>query len=92
MSKKFLHMGNLLRQSRIDNGFTQDSLAEQFGFGAQLVSNWERGVCSPPGDIFYNLIKILKINKEELVNVMVEDARDRIEQKIDSLMKTKKRA
>jgi transcriptional regulator with XRE-family HTH domain len=92
MSKKFKHLSILLRQSRIDCVFTQESIAEQFGFGAQLVSNWERGICAPPGDVFYNLIKLLKINKEELVNVMVDDARDRIQQKVELLMKVRKRA
>ncbi len=61
-------------------GKSQAELAEMLGgMHPQFVSNWERGLCAPPSNSFNTVIKILKIDRSELVNVMMEDSRAEIE-------------
>lgn len=80
---QFQHLGAYLKAKRIEAGFTQAEIAEQFSYSnGQFVSNWERGLCSPASNIFQNLIDLLKLNKHKLMEVMVEDGRAEIIAKV----------
>ena len=79
----FNHLGEFLRKHRLAAGLTQTEVASALGgIHSQFVSNWERGLCSPPGYSFQTLIKILKIKPESLVEAMLVDARNAIEKKV----------
>ncbi len=79
----FHHLGIFLKKKRVDAGLTQMSLATKMGYpGSQFVSNWERCICPPPSRNFQKLIVMLKINKEELMEVMMEDSKELIMSKI----------
>ncbi len=85
---EFQNLGNFLKAKRTEAGYTQQELAGKLGdIHSQFVSNWERGLCAPPGHSFQKLIELLKINREKLVDVMMEDSRNVIEAKV---MKKKK--
>lgn len=80
---EFHHLGAYLREKRIDSGLTQAELASSLGdVHSQFVSNWERGLCAPPGHSLHKLIDILKLNREKLVDVMLADSRSVIESKV----------
>jgi transcriptional regulator with XRE-family HTH domain len=80
---EFKHMGTYLRQKRLDSGYTQSELASSLGdVHSQFVSNWERGLCAPPGHSLHKLIDVLKLSREKLVDVMLEDSRVVIESKV----------
>jgi transcriptional regulator with XRE-family HTH domain len=80
---EFEKLGEFLRKRRVESGYTQAEVASALGgIHSQFVSNWERGTCSPPGHSFHTLIKLLKINQNELVEIMVEDARSDIKKRI----------
>lgn len=80
---EFTSLGNFLKQKRVSKGLTQRELAEALGnLNSQFVSNWERGLCAPPGHAFQRLIDLLSINRKELVEVMLVDSRKVIERKI----------
>jgi transcriptional regulator with XRE-family HTH domain len=80
---EFRNLGIYLRQKRIDAGYTQNELANSLGdIHSQFVSNWERGLCAPPGHSLHRLIDVLKLNREKLVDVMLEDSRTEIESKV----------
>jgi transcriptional regulator with XRE-family HTH domain len=80
---EFHHMGAYLKQRRIDSGLTQAAVAAELGdLHSQFVSNWERGLCSPPGHGLHKLIDLLKLNREKLVDVMLLDSRAVIESKV----------
>ncbi len=90
---EFNHLGAFLRQKRIDSGFTQAELAEKLGdVHSQFVSNWERGLCAPPGHSLHKLIDLLKLNREKLVEVMLEDSKSVIESKVYKKKKSNKKA
>lgn len=44
-----MELSNFLLKAREDKGLTQKQLADKLGIAsAQLISNWERGLCAPP--------------------------------------------
>jgi transcriptional regulator with XRE-family HTH domain len=79
----FSNLGRYLKLKRIESGYTQAELARELGsIHSQFVSNWERGLCAPPSYSFARLISVLSINREKMVEVMVEDSKIAIEQKV----------
>lgn len=79
----FSNLGKYLKQKRLDAGYTQAELARELGnIHSQFVSNWERGLCAPPSYSFSKLINLLSLNREKMVDVMVEDSKIAIEQKV----------
>ncbi len=90
---EFANLGNFLKQKRVDANLTQRELASALGnMNSQFVSNWERGLCAPPSHCFQKLIDMLKINRDTLVHVMLEDSRVVIEAKVYKKRSKKKSA
>lgn len=80
---EFTNLGNFLKHKRIEANLTQRELAHALGdMNSQFVSNWERGLCAPPSHCFQKLIELLKVNREQLVEVMLEDSKMVIEAKV----------
>lgn len=80
---KFKKLGSYLRKKRIENGFSQVGLAKMLGYsGSQFVSNWERGQCAPPLPDIHKMIRVLKLQRESLVRVMLEDSTLEIKKRI----------
>lgn len=68
-------LGAAVRALRLEAGLTQWDVAAALGYAtAQLVSNWERGVCTPPLAALPKLSELLDVKPEQMVN-MVCDAR-----------------
>ena len=79
----FVHLGKFLKAKRIEVGFTQSGLAQELGdVHTQFISNWERGLCSPPAHTFQKLVEVLKLNKSKLAAAMLEDSKIIIESKV----------
>jgi transcriptional regulator with XRE-family HTH domain len=79
----FHHLGIYLKEKRIEAGQSQAELATVLGYtSSQFVSNWERGICAPPGESLQKMIKLLKLSREKIVTAMVEDCRVEIVSKI----------
>ncbi len=80
---EFANLGHYLKEKRVKSKFTQTELAEKLGnIHTQFVSNWERGLCAPPSHCFHNLISVLKLNRVDLVQAMLEDSKKIIESKV----------
>lgn len=90
---EFTNLGNFLKNKRIETNLTQRELASALGnMNSQFVSNWERGLCAPPSHCFQKLIEMLKVNRESLVQIMLEDSRMVIEAKVYKKKSKKKSA
>lgn len=71
--KSMIVEGQFLKQKRIEAEFTQREVAELFGYSTvAFVSNWERGLISPPIETIRILVKIYKIQKTELINLFAD--------------------
>ncbi len=76
MVKKNIALGLYLKDKRVSSGLSQNSVADKLGYtSAQFVSNWERGLCSPPMDILNKLIKLYKLDAKILMKCMLEDTK-----------------
>ena len=79
MGKK-LSLSSYLKDSRIRAGLSQKDVSDALGYGsAQFVSNWERGVSSPPGNTLRKLAKLYKITLADLYEVLLEETLARAE-------------
>jgi transcriptional regulator with XRE-family HTH domain len=65
-------VGRFLRTKRLAVGLTQWDVARALAYTtAQFVSNWERGVSLPPVTVLAKLAKILRLDPNELVDVLI---------------------
>lgn len=66
------NIAEYLRRSRLVKNMSQRALAKKLGYHAQYISNWERNRCLPPVSIMRELCKILSLDVETLVSLLVE--------------------
>lgn len=73
-------LNDYLRQKRLDTGLSQLDVARVLGYSSpQFVSNWERGLVSPPLETIAVLIDLYKIPSREVIDRIVEETRDYLE-------------
>lgn len=67
------------KSKRVGVNLSQQDVAKALGFTTgQFISNWERGLSFPPMQVLPKLVKLYKINKNELVNVYLEEQKKMI--------------
>jgi transcriptional regulator with XRE-family HTH domain len=77
-SRSALHqnLGRFLRDKRISSGFTQAEIAGRLGYSSpQFISNFERGLCSPPLKNLRTLVKLYKMDAHELIRLILDEQR-----------------
>jgi transcriptional regulator with XRE-family HTH domain len=90
--KEYIALGGYLKRKRIEAGLTQSEVAKTLGYTSQFVTNWENGRSNPPTNVLVTLIHVLKIDKEEFIEVLssislnywrkaLRDKRDRVTRK-----------
>ncbi len=63
----YTKMGQELKKLRLKTGLKQKEVASLLGYSSpQFVSNWERGISSPPVKTLKQLAGIYKTNPEKL--------------------------
>ena len=76
-------LNEYLRQKRLDNGLSQLDVARALGYASpQFVSNWERGLVSPPLETISVLIGLYKISATEAIERIVDETRDFLEENL----------
>lgn len=66
--------GLFLQSKRLNAGLSQGQLSQELGYGTpQVISNWERGMQSPPFDVLVRLSTVLSIPKQELLNRLLDE-------------------
>ncbi|MCB0340932.1 MAG: helix-turn-helix transcriptional regulator [Pseudobdellovibrionaceae bacterium] len=80
MSEKKQLLGDYLREKRLAADLSQKEVAERLGYGsAQFVSNWERGLSSPPLEALKTITDLFKINPQELIDLILDATRNQLE-------------
>lgn len=78
-------LNDYLRQKRLDSGLSQLDVARVLGYASpQFVSNWERGLVSPPLETIGVLIDLYKIPAGEVVDRILDETRDYLESHLTS--------
>ena len=74
------NLNDYLRQKRLDSGLSQLDVARVLGYASpQFVSNWERGLVSPPLETIAVLIDIYSIQANEVINKILSETREYLE-------------
>ena len=68
-------LAQYLKNKRQAQKLTQREVGNALGFGSahQFVSNWERGACLPPLKKMKKLISLYKIDREEMIEMILRD-------------------
>lgn len=61
-------IGKFIAKKRQENGYTQETLAEELDISNRSISKWERGICLPDAENMAKLCRILKISYNELLS------------------------
>ena len=59
--------GKLIRALRLEQGMTQNQLAEELGLCGKTVSKWERGLGCPDVSVLGPLARVLRVGVEDLL-------------------------
>jgi transcriptional regulator with XRE-family HTH domain len=80
MSSKSKTLSQFLKQAREKADLSQRQVADELGYqSAQFISNWERGISSPPMKTLKRLGELYRVSAEDLYEIMVEDTLRRVE-------------
>lgn len=60
--------GKMIRQARIDKGYTQGELGDMIGVSNKAISRWENGKCMPDYSIIKSLCEELEVTVAELMD------------------------
>jgi len=84
-------LNDYLRQKRVESGLSQLDVARELGYSSpQFVSNWERGLVSPPLETIAVLVDLYKIPSAEVVGRILEETRDYLEASLGKKAKKSK--
>ena len=62
-----------LQSKRKKLNLNQSEVAEQLGYSAQVVSNWERGLCLPPKKCLKKLVQIYRVPRSEFCDLLIQE-------------------
>ena len=86
-----MELSNYLLKAREDKGLTQKELADKLGIAsAQLISNWERGLCAPPLKKLNSLSSALGIQFDPTFDLVMKYKSEVARQKAASVPKKSK--
>ena len=73
-------LNDYLKQKRLDSNLSQLDVAKVLGYSSpQFVSNWERGLVSPPLETIAVLIELYKIPANEVISRILEETKEHLE-------------
>jgi transcriptional regulator with XRE-family HTH domain len=72
----FKKIGNYFREKRLARGLTQEEVSGFLGYSSkQIISNWERGLCSPPLNQVSALIVLFNLDAKEVLELFLDATR-----------------
>jgi transcriptional regulator with XRE-family HTH domain len=84
-SETHFKLSEFLKKQRNQAGLSQKEVADCLGYSTpQFISNWERGLSSPPMKALRTLADLYRIRPEELYELMVESTLARIRSDLES--------
>lgn len=76
VERNYEPVGEYLKTKRLQSGLMQKDVAEALDTSVQLISNYESGFAVPPLKKLAALVKLFKLNPDELLDVILEVERD----------------
>jgi len=84
--KKEMHqeMGKFLYEKRIKAGLSQKDVSDKLGYTSpQFISNYERGLCSPPLKKLKKIAELYKIKPKVIADLMIKYSTEAIYHEMD---------
>lgn len=77
--KQTVSLSEFLKEKRTHAGLSQKDVAEKLGYSsAQFISNWERGLSSPPMHTLKKLAEMYNVNVDEMFDVILETTLEQV--------------
>jgi transcriptional regulator with XRE-family HTH domain len=71
---RFKVVAERLRKARVAAGLSQKDVSDFLGYTTpQFVSNWERGLCSPPLATLKKICKLYNLDAEDVFRMILRD-------------------
>lgn len=78
-------ISDLLKKARENSGLSQAEVARELGYSSpQFVSNWERGLSSPPVPKLKKLCKMYQLSIDQAYEAMLNATLQEVERKLHS--------
>lgn len=75
------NLNDFLREKRLQSQLSQLDVARVLGYSSpQFVSNWERGLVSPPLETIAVLIDLYKVPANEVIDRILDETRHHLEE------------
>ncbi len=72
-------LSEFLKEKRTHSGLSQKEVADKLGYSsAQFISNWERGLSSPPMHTLRKLAEMYSVNVDEMFEVILESTLEQV--------------
>lgn len=79
MDNKNNQLGNFLKDKRTAAGLSQADVAKELGYTtSQFISNWERGLSTPPIEVLKVLADMYEVNPDSMFKAVLESAINRV--------------
>ncbi|MGZ3651016.1 MAG: helix-turn-helix domain-containing protein [Bdellovibrionota bacterium] len=84
-------LGGFLHDARVKAGYSQKEVSKLFGYkSAQVVSDWERGLRSPPGDMLKKMVVLYGVPMETFFELIMQERTAILERKLRKSLGLKK--
>ncbi|KYG63703.1 transcriptional regulator [Bdellovibrio bacteriovorus] len=72
-------LGNFLKEKRSAAGLSQADVAKKLGYStSQFISNWERGLSTPPVSVLKILADMYEINPDSMLKAVLDSTIARV--------------
>jgi transcriptional regulator with XRE-family HTH domain len=88
--RKFIELGQYLKEKRILKGLTQREVSEKIGCRPQFIMNIERGVASPPWAAMKIMVQMYAISRREIVSTLLRQQEHLIMSELFGMKKSKR--
>lgn len=80
---KKIKLSDYLSKKRTQSGLTQSEVSQTLGYSTpQFISNWERGVSSPPVETIKKLAKMYNASADELFEIFLRESLEQTEKNL----------
>jgi transcriptional regulator with XRE-family HTH domain len=87
---RFEHQGKLFQECRLKKGLSQRDVAEALPVHAQVVSNWERGICGVPKARLAKACQLFGVSKEQVIAAVMKDQEAVLREEFNSIWPSNK--
>lgn len=83
MQELFHTLGTFLRKAREESQMSQRQVADALGYTSpQFISNFERGLCSPPLNKLRVLIDLYELNPNKVMGLILDEQKKHLERNL----------